>query len=879
MTKRLLLVAIWACPFILGKPTSSASETLQEADNFASLYNFVAAAPLYASAERRFRAVHDERNLLYSHIGYLRSTMESRSLPELSHYLGTISSSLEARNDPRFSMECFAAKADVDAEIDSAPARADWEQVRRLAAELHDQRLQARATGEIGFARFVQGDHAGAQTDTTTALLYAHKTGDFAAQIRFLSGIGTGVVLGGNSQEAIHRYLDPALTLAAKHSDTGYPYMAVAGKIMGLLAEKDFVQAQPLIQQQIQHATVDHRMVKFTQARLFLADVAIANEKKTEAIQILNDTVITARQNGARLLTECYTKLSNLYRERGDLQNAEKASKEAIALAGESKDMYLVPELLLTLARLRIAQHDDDGADVILNRATDIVEGMLANTVEPRTRQGLLTTMSDVYTQHFALAAKHNNLAQAYSIIEQIRGRMISEVLVNQPLLRDLDALTPAAQDKITSLKLQLVRSSDEKKRRELIEELFYTEQERWTKRNTRGLLRKPQTSLSQTRRSLQKSEVLLEYVLDEQQSYCLLLSQSEARLIRLPERHSIEEYVGFLNTGITLQRRTSTYQEHLYQLLIAPLGDLERYSQVVIVPDGRLHLLPFDVLYDSKHNYFGTAHTISYAPSAGTEYILRSRETPPTDRTFLGIAGVPYGELRASAAENTKLSTPRGGEGDDYDLSLLRDLPDSAAEVTDAAQLLGDHNPKFIMGQSATKTKLGEVNVSNYEVIHFAVHATVSQNSPGNSALLLRSDPPRADGFLDAREISAMRLRSQLVVLSACNTAVGPLEGEEGIANLSRAFLIAGSTSVVSTLWEVDDTFSLSLMKTFYRHLALGEPEARALQNAKADLLTKFGSDTPPYYWASFILTGDGSARLKLSQTANETGKAYLGE
>ena len=90
---------------------------------------------------------------------------------------------------------------------------------------------------------------------------------------------------------------------------------------------------------------------------------------------------------------------------------------------------------------------------------------------------------------------------------------------------------------------------------------------------------------------------------------------------------------------------------------------------------------------------------------------------------------------------------------------------------------------------------------------------------------LVLLSDPPAGeDGFLQASEIVQLRLNSDLVILSACDTAVGPLEGEEGIAALSRAFLLAGARSVVSTLWSIDDTFSLFLMKQFYKHLAAHE-------------------------------------------------------
>ncbi|MGI9072622.1 MAG: CHAT domain-containing protein, partial [Bryobacteraceae bacterium] len=108
-------------------------------------------------------------------------------------------------------------------------------------------------------------------------------------------------------------------------------------------------------------------------------------------------------------------------------------------------------------------------------------------------------------------------------------------------------------------------------------------------------------------------------------------------------------------------------------------------------------------------------------------------------------------------------------------------------------------------------------------------------------------------------REILNLHLNAALVVLSACESAVGPLQGEEGIANLARAFLEAGSKSVISTLWPIDDTYSLFLMKRFYTHLRDGLSEAEALRLSQTDLLGKFGMETPAADWAAFTLLGDG--------------------
>ena len=114
-------------------------------------------------------------------------------------------------------------------------------------------------------------------------------------------------------------------------------------------------------------------------------------------------------------------------------------------------------------------------------------------------------------------------------------------------------------------------------------------------------------------------------------------------------------------------------------------------------------------------------------------------------------------------------------------------------------------------------------------------------------------------------REIRDLSLNTDLVTLSACDTGVGRLEGEEGITNLVRAFLLAGARSVVASLWTADDPSTRTLMERFYRHIADGEDKASALRHAQMDLLAEFGDQALPFYWAGFIMMGDGSGKIRV--------------
>ena len=116
--------------------------------------------------------------------------------------------------------------------------------------------------------------------------------------------------------------------------------------------------------------------------------------------------------------------------------------------------------------------------------------------------------------------------------------------------------------------------------------------------------------------------------------------------------------------------------------------------------------------------------------------------------------------------------------------------------------------------------------------------------------------------GLLEFQEITQLSLSADLVTLSACDTANGKLEGEEGIDGLAEAFLLAGAKSVVGALWDVEDSATESLMKAFYSHLAQGQDKASALRQAKLDYLQRSASSSP-VYWAPFTLIGDGSAPI----------------
>ena len=282
-------------------------------------------------------------------------------------------------------------------------------------------------------------------------------------------------------------------------------------------------------------------------------------------------------------------------------------------------------------------------------------------------------------------------------------------------------------------------------------------------------------------------------------------------------------------------------------------------------MPDGQLHLLPFDALRQDDGRYVLDSHIVTYAPSASVLYLLRRRSYNHAPLNVLGVGDVPYSSLfTANMAGSSALA--KGEEPSDlFDESVksLPNLPGSREEVLTVADVMKGNN-RVLLGSYATEGQFKALSLRDYQVIHLAVHGVANLAFPDRAALILGHSPDlNEDGLLQAREIRELSLRAELVTLSACDTGNGRLLGVEGISSLENAFLMAGAKTVVASLWTADDTYTLALMKRLYQRLAEGLDTGSVVQRAKANFLEQFGNQTPPIFWAGFTVIGDAATRI----------------
>ncbi|HEX8834559.1 MAG TPA: CHAT domain-containing protein, partial [Abditibacteriaceae bacterium] len=255
-----------------------------------------------------------------------------------------------------------------------------------------------------------------------------------------------------------------------------------------------------------------------------------------------------------------------------------------------------------------------------------------------------------------------------------------------------------------------------------------------------------------------------------------------------------------------------------------------------VIIPDGPLNALPFAALNNADGKYLVEQYVLSYAPGLSAlmemEKLRSTRAKNQKRVPWLGLARSQFAELG------------------------LKPLPGAEAEVAAIAPIFGK---SAVVAHDASATKsMARRELPRSRFIHMATHGLLNEAAPLYSSVALSPDKEDPDGRLYARDLMEMNLQADLVVLSACETALGQEVRGEGVLGLTWALFVAGTPASIVTQWSVNDAATSVLMQNFYKQLQSGKTPDVALQTAQIALL-KDRKMRHPSYWAPFILVGAG--------------------
>ncbi len=449
--------------------------------------------------------------------------------------------------------------------------------------------------------------------------------------------------------------------------------------------------------------------------------------------------------------------------------------------------------------------------------------------------------------------------------LEQIR----CEQEISQ-IIKQLDQLLFEKKEKADSLRTQLLvkRSELEKKKFGIELILNQSSPKQSDSKPIQSVKSDSVLSVPEIQKKLFLQPVLIiEYFLSEPRSYVWVIREDYFGIYALASRSEIKNQIEILqNSQYTTDKHLAEMIENstrkLSEILITPIQKhLKRGEKLIIVPDAELSNLPFELLKidnsDAKTDqiYLIEHNKIMYTPSS-TQYFSRPNVKYTEGSRDILLLGDPVFERPKTAAMNSVPSKTNFM----FSRHRLNRLPYTSDEI-DSIKMIFERRGKridILRGEMANESNLFNLlNSTNYEHLHLATHGFIYPHYPELSGLFLSVTDSIGDGFLRIPEIENLKFKPKLVVLSACQTGGGPLYRFNGVENLARAFIKAGTPGVIVSLWNVDDRSTAQFMNRFYAGLINeGLSASEALATAKIDML-KDKTYQHPFYWAPFILIG----------------------
>src|SRR5215210_5602161 len=429
----------------------------------------------------------------------------------------------------------------------------------------------------------------------------------------------------------------------------------------------------------------------------------------------------------------------------------------------------------------------------------------------------------------------------------------------------------------------------------------------------------KPLTLAEVQQNVLDDQTALVEYALQVDESYLFVATKSEVNLFKLPGRSTVERLAMDLRAQLIpskLQRRivgidvaeanrglgiaTAAPEDvapfvaasnALYKVVLEPAAGMIGEKRLMIVADGALNYIPFEVLLKSADSgdfsslgYLVKSNEVIYAPSASVVAAIKQQRPKASGRAMLIIAdpvfnsndararkpaGAPASDaevrglgIQGALADVTGSTAPAPSNSamEGLPLARLNGTRTEAEQISKLAKASGGQVDVWL-DLDANEDNLGTRDVSKYRIIHVATHGLLNAERPQfTGAVLSLVGNKTHDGFVRTDEVFNLRLGSPLVMLSACETGLGKEKRGEGVMGLTRAFMYAGAPTVGVSLWSVADKSTADLMTDFYQRLltpSATPTTSGALRGAQLAMISgkKYSA---PFYWAPFVLVGD---------------------
>jgi len=463
-----------------------------------------------------------------------------------------------------------------------------------------------------------------------------------------------------------------------------------------------------------------------------------------------------------------------------------------------------------------------------LEQAVDTIENQRKSIFSEGSKIGFVGDKQAVYHNLIQALYADKQYEKAFEYVERAKSRALVDVLAskkdfayrgdNEREIRTLLATHDSAETKIALQDVSIDKAETRSVQIRIKEDLQNKAPE------LASLVTVSYQPISELLSQISTEEALIEYYYRDKDMYAFILSGGKLQTVKLDSEDLIDDVQAFrkqLETPGSAEFMDTS--RRLYKRLFQPIESVLNKSSIIIVPHGVLHYLPMNALHDGR-GYLIDHYSIRMMPSASALKYLSRKEVEKSGGVL--IFGNP-------------------------DLGDLKfDLAYAEQEATEIANIRP--KSKVLLRKDATEGALRKYS-NNYGYLHFATHGQFNPEYPLQSALLLAPDS-QYNGMLSVDKLYSLNLDAALVTLSACETGLSKIANGDDLVGLIRGFLYAGSSSIVASLWKVDDLATAQLMTLFYKELQKND-KMEALRKAQLETKKKYPH---PYYWASFQLTGN---------------------
>jgi CHAT domain-containing protein len=733
----------------------------------------------------------------------------------------------------------------------------------QIFAAIADTANIARAEQFVAETHWLNADYQNALFHQQRALKLSEPLGDELLRIRGQTAMGLILLSLGESDRALDaqkQALQIALELEDKRETEARREQATVHKNLGLVYVQQQQHPQALASFR-QAANIDEQF-KFERGLLYdylflgQAHQALA-QPDSALIFVAKAETLAVKLNDHRAYAKALYAQGLAALNRGNKTLARAGFEEALNKSEETKLDEVQWRCLWQLGVMARQDGQLEAALDFYQRAIAAIERLSAKIKIEEYRSGFIDNKSEIYEEAVLLLLQMKREAEAFAMAERAKSRSFADMLANsgvdwqagadRALLDRRERIVEAIsliQGKITALqakpddtertRLQIAAMNDslatlQKEYADLLVEIKAANPELADAVSVDPL------PITEVQAMLADSVALVEYFFAKDRLVCWVVDRNQSRAVATPlDRTRLNESIVQFRKAIQKRASTESFSRELYDLLVKPIEPLlTSAAQLIIVPHGILHYLPFPALQKADGSYLIDHHALALAPSA-TVFGFCHRK----NAAILAKAEESY---RVLALGNPDVGNPR------------LDLPFTEKEIKSLEQTFGE--VQSYTRKQATQSALASA-VDEANLIHFSCHGVYDDRNPLFSALLLAPEPANPDGRLEAHEIFSLKLNASLVMLSACETGLARVTGGDEVIGLARSFIFAGAPSLIASLWTVDDLATAITVKRFYRYLKSGLSKAAALREAQR--FVRDNHNRHPAYWASFGLTGE---------------------